>query len=32
MRAREFIHQFEDQHPNERPRGPEWKPDVINSI
>lgn len=26
MRAKEFIHQFEDQHPNERPRGPEWKP------
>lgn len=26
MRAKEFINGFEDQHPNERPRGPEIKP------
>ena len=26
MRAKEFIKNFEDQHPNERPRGPETKP------
>jgi len=26
MRAYEFIKQDEDQHPNERPRGPETKP------
>lgn len=26
MRAREFIRKIEDQHPNEKPRGPETKP------